>query len=193
MINRIKKNYNRVISRLGGSDLNFIQMRLLVKDFTPEFEKSLKEKIEYNILQANVREASEEDIDCLIYLHEVAWHSTPMPYRPLKKDSINNLLNDPSIIFLIAKVEGEDSGFALINFTGEKSSIGVIAGMGIIPEFHRKGLGTILGMAAWDYFKKKGVAELRCKVYKDNKIAYDFIKGLRFEEYDDDFIQWKLF
>ena len=32
-----------------------------------------------------------------------------------------------------------------------------------------------------------------CKVYKDNKIAYNFIKGLKFEEYDEDFTQWKIF
>ena len=38
-----------------------------------------------------------------------------------------------------------------------------------------------------------GFTDLRCKVYKDNKIAYNFIKGLRFEEYDEDFTQWKLF
>ena len=90
-------------------------------------------------------------------------------------------------------MNGEDSGFALIYFTGEKKQVGVIAGMGIIPELQRKGLGTILGMAAWDYFKKNGVAELRCKVYKENKISYNFIKGLHFEEYDEDFVQWKLF
>ncbi|MBY9016209.1 MAG: GNAT family N-acetyltransferase [Candidatus Lokiarchaeota archaeon] len=174
-------------------DANFIQMRLYVKSITPEFEKSLKEKIEHNIFQTNVRKASEEDIDSLIHLHDLAWHSTPMPYRPLKKESIMNLLNDSSFVFLIAKVKEEDSGFALIYFTDEERCIGIIAGMGIIPELQRKGLGTFLGLAAWDYFKKNGVAELCCKVYKENKISYNFIKGLHFEEYDDDFVQWKFF
>ena len=41
--------------------------------------------------------------------------------------------------------------------------------------------------------KKNEVDELRCKVYKENKISYNFIKGLHFEEYDGDFVQWKLF
>jgi len=190
---RIKKFFSRTFSGLVERDPNFIQMRLFVKSITPEFEKSLKGKIDHNILQADVREALNKDIDCLIYLHDIAWHSTPMPYRPLKKDSISNLLNDSSIVFLIAKVNGEDSGFALIYFTGEERLIGVIAAMGILPELQRKGLGTILSMAAWDYFKKKGVVELRCKVYKENKISYNFIKGLHFEEYDGDFVQWKLF
>ena len=190
---RIKKFFSGTFSGLVERDPNFIQMRLNVKSITPEFEMSLKGKINHNILQAVVREASEEDIGSLIHLRDLAWHSTPMPYRPLKKESISNLLNDPTIIFLIAKVKGEDSGFALIYFTGEEKKIGVIAGMGINPELQRKGLGTILGMAAWDYFKKNSVEELRCKVYKENKISYNFIKGLRFEEYDSDIVQWKLF
>ena len=103
------------------------------------------------------------------------------------------MLKDPNIIFLIAKVDGDYQGFALIYYTGEEKEIGVIAGMGIIPEYHRKGLGTILGLATWDYFKQKGVFELRCKVYKDNEISYKFIKGLGFEEHDDSFTQWKIF
>ncbi len=190
---RIKKIFSKTITGLTGRNPNFIQMRLLVKNITPEFVEALKQRIEHNIVQAKIREANEKDIDCLIELHDRAWHSTPMPFRPLKEDSILEMLKDPSIIFLIAEVKGEDSGFALIYFTGEEELIGIIAGLGIIPELHRKGLGTILGMAAWDYFKKKGVVELRCKVYKDNKISYKFIKGLKFEEYDEDFVQWKVF
>ena len=190
---RIKKFFSRTITGLAGRNSNFIQMRLLVKNITPEFEDFLKQRVEHNIIQADIREANENDVDCLIELHDRAWHSTPMPFRPLKEDSIEKMLKDPSIVFLIANVEGKDSGFALIYFTGEESLIGVIAGLGIIPELHRKGLGTILGMAAWDYFKKRGVIELRCKVYKDNIISYNFIKSLRFEEYDEDFVQWKVF
>jgi ribosomal protein S18 acetylase RimI-like enzyme len=190
---RIKNFLSRTITSLTGRNPKFIQMRLFVKNITPEFEEALKQKIEHNIVQAEIREANEKDVDCLIKLHDRAWHSTPMPYRPLKKDSIEKMLKDSKIIFLIAKVRGEESGFALIYFTGEEDLIGVIAGLGIIPELHRKGLGTILGLAVWDYFKKKGVIELRCKVYEDNKTSYNFIKGLKFEEYDEDFVQWKVF
>lgn len=190
---RIKNFLSRTITGITGRNPKFIQMRLLVKKITPEFEEALKQKIEHNIVRAVIREANENDVNCLIELHDRAWHSTPMPFRPLKKESIEEMLKDPKIIFLIAKVRDEDSGFALIYFTGEDYLIGVIAGLGIIPELHRKGLGTILGLAVWDYFKRKGVAELRCKVYKDNKISYNFIKGLKFEEYDEDFVQWKVF
>jgi ribosomal protein S18 acetylase RimI-like enzyme len=39
-------------------------------------------------------------------------------------------------------------------------------------------------MAAWNFFKEIGVKELRCEVYKSNKVSYNFIKSLGFEEYD---------
>jgi ribosomal protein S18 acetylase RimI-like enzyme len=189
----LKKLFTRTFDELLDRNPNYIQMRLLVRKITPEFEKALRAKIEYNIPNSDVREANMNDITCLIELHDKAWHSTPMPYRPLNKESIIKMLQDPNIIFLIANVQGEDKGFALIYFTGEEKEIGVIAGLGIIPEYQRKGLGTILGLATWDYFKRKGVFELRCKVYKDNEISYNFIKSLGFEEYDDGFAQWKIF
>ncbi|MFX0011277.1 MAG: GNAT family N-acetyltransferase [Candidatus Hermodarchaeota archaeon] len=189
----IKKLFNRTFDELLERNPNYIQMRLPVRKITPEFEKMLRSKVEHNIFHAEVREANMNDIDCLIKLHDVAWHSTPMPYKPLNRESITKMLKDPNIIFLVAKVDGNDRGFALIYYTGEEKEIGVIAGMGIIPEYQRKGLGTILGLATWDYFKQKGVFELRCKVYKDNEISYNFIKGLGFEEHDDGFTQWKIF
>lgn len=181
------------IKKFSQKDTDFIQMRLPVFNITEDFENNLKDKIKDSLINAEIREATREDIDHLIDLHDRAWHSTPMPYRPLTKEKIINMLIDESIIFLIAKVEGEDSGFALIYFTSKDNLVGVIAGLGILPELQRKGLGTILGMASWDLFKKKGVKELRCKVYKDNKASYSFIRGLGFEEYDEDFVTWKLF
>ena len=180
------------IKSLGNKDINYIQMRLPVSRITPEFENSLKEKVAHNILKAVIREATMEDIESLMMLHDLAWHSTPMPYRPIDKTKIIKNIEDEDIIFLIAKVEGKDSGFALIYFTGIDKKFGVIAGLGILPRLQNKGLGTMLGLATWNYFKTRGVVELRCKVYKDNKASYNFIRGLKFEEYSDDFVQWKM-
>jgi ribosomal protein S18 acetylase RimI-like enzyme len=47
-------------------------------------------------------------------------------------------------------------------------------------------LGTILGLAAWNYFKEKGLKELRCEVYKENLRSYNFIKSLNFEEFGEE-------
>ena len=187
-----KKTYGE-IKNISQNDLDFIQMRLPVSNITEDFENNLKDKIRHSFINAEIRQATGEDIEHLINLHDRAWHSTPMPYRPLTEERINEILKDESVIFLIAKVEGKDRGFALIYLTSKDNFVGVIAGLGIIPEFQRKGLGTILGMASWDLFKKKGVKELRCKVYKDNIVSYNFIRGLGFEEYDENFVTWKLF
>jgi len=176
----------------GNRDINYIQMRLPVSKITPEYEQNLKEKVSHNILKAEIREATMEDVESLKVLHDLAWHSTPMPYRPLDRERIIENIKDDNIIFLIAKIEGEDCGFTLIYFTGDSKKIGVIAGMGILPQLQKKGLGTMLGLAIWNYFKTRGVVELRCKVYIDNKVSYKFIKGLQFEEYDDEFVQWKM-
>lgn len=167
-------------------------MRLLVDDISEDFENELKEKVEHNIFHAEIREATDEDVDTIIELHEKAWHSTPMPYKRLSRKNIIDLIADQEIIFLIARVNNKDSGFALIYFTGEKNKVGVIAGLGVIPEFQGKGLGTVLAMACWKYFKERGVEELRCKVYKDNFSSLRFIKSLGFKEYDEDLVIWKI-
>ena len=87
-------------------------------------------------------------------------------------------------MFLIGKVYGRDAAFVILDFEGENNECAVIAALAVLPRFQRKGLGTILGTAAWNYLKEnyKHVKELKCEVYKDNKISYSFIKGIGFEE-----------
>lgn len=86
---------------------------------------------------------------------------------------------------MIVKVYGIDGAFTILDLEGDNKEYGIIAGLGVLPRFQRKGLGTVLGLAAWDHFKKKGVKELRCKVYKDNQRSFHFIKGLNFEVYGE--------
>ncbi|MFX0058986.1 MAG: GNAT family N-acetyltransferase [Candidatus Hodarchaeota archaeon] len=191
---RIKNFFISITSGLKYNvqdNYKYIQMSLPVQDITRQFEASLTEKIENNIIHADVREAKPVDLDSIIELHDKSWKSAPMPYHQLNKEKILKLFDDPEIKFLIAGVDSIDSGFIVLYFTGDKNEIGVIAGLGVIPELQRKGLGTILGMAAWDYFKKRDVKELRCKIYKDNKISYNFVKNLGFREYEGEIITWK--
>ncbi|MFX1434129.1 MAG: GNAT family N-acetyltransferase [Promethearchaeota archaeon] len=190
--------FRNLLSRITSSvennfkrESDYIQMRLLVEDITDDFEKKLKLKTEDSILYADIREAKEEDIKSIVNLYNLAWHSTSMPYHTLNENNLNEMMEDPDIVFLIAQVDSIDSGFALIYYAGQNNEMGVIAGLGVIPELQHKGLGTILGLAVWSYFKKRGVKELRCKVYKDNNVSYSFIKGLKFEEYEDDVVTWK--
>lgn len=192
-LNKFFSDAEKSIEKLYLGDKKYIQMRLLVEDITEEYENKLKEKIDHSILHADIREAHEKDIDSIIILHDKAWHSTPMPYRIPSKEKLTEMVNNTDVVFLIAKVNAVDSGFIISYFTGNKKEIGVIAGLGILPELQRKGLGTILGLAAWNHFKQKGIKELRCKVYLNNTISYSFIKGLGFKEYGDDLATWKFF
>ncbi|MFX1575071.1 MAG: GNAT family N-acetyltransferase [Promethearchaeota archaeon] len=182
--NKIREGFQR--------EPNYIQMRLSVNKITKNFEDSLKNKIKNKVTQVRIREAVEKDIDNLIAIHDKAWHSTPMPYHALSKENLLEIIKDPDITILIAEENSTDIGFIILYFTGEKKNVGVIAGLGILPELQNKGLGTFLGIASWNFFKGKGVKELRCKVFKDNKISYNFIKELGFEEYNLDFPIWKL-
>jgi len=158
-------------------------MRLPVDKITPELETNIKEKVERNILKAKIREAIKDDLESVVYLYNRSWMTSCTPFSPLSIDSLKNLYEYPEIKILIAKVYGSDSGFVILDLEGPNNEFGVIAGLGVLPRFQRKGLGTVIGMAAWNYFKKKGIKELRCEVYKENKVSHNFIKSLGFEEF----------
>jgi len=159
------------------------QMRLPVEKITPEFEAQMKEKIEHNIYQARIREATEKDLNTVVEIYNKSWLTSNTPFRPMEKETLKKILMDPETVFLIARVFGIDSAFVILDFEGKNKEFGIIAGLGVIPKFQRKGLGTVLGLATWDYFKKKGVKELRCEVYKNNDISTNFIEALKFEEF----------
>ena len=161
----------------------YLQMRLPIEKITKEFENTLRDKIEKKIYRANIREAELKDLSIITDVYNKSWLTSSTPFRPIKKETLKQIFNDQNTVFLIARVYGSDGGFVILDFEGEHNEYGVIAGLGVLPRFQGKGLGTILGMAAWNYFKEKGLKELRCEVYKDNKKSYNFIKGLNFEEF----------
>ena len=163
--------------------LEYIQMKLPVSKITPEVEDILKKKVEHNILQAKIREANMEDLESVMYLYNRSWLVSSTPFRAITKETLRIIFEYPETLFLIAKAYGSDAAFVILDYEGSNKEYGIIAGLGVLPRFQRKGLGTVIGLAAWNYFKKKGVKELRCEVYKDNKVSYDFIKSIGFVEY----------
>jgi ribosomal protein S18 acetylase RimI-like enzyme len=161
----------------------YLQMRLLIDKITKEFENSLRDKIEHRIFHASIREATKNDLTSIQNIYNRAWLTSNTPFRPIERDTLKKIFIDPDTVFLVAKVYNIDGGFVILDFEGENKEYGVIAGLGVLPRFQGKGLGTILGLAAWNYFKEKGLEELRCEVYKDNQKSLSFIKGLNFEEF----------
>ena len=161
----------------------YLQMRLPIEKITKEFENTLRKKIEKKIYHANIREAELKDLSIVTDIYNKSWLTSSTPFRPIQKGTFKQIFNDQNTVFLIAEVYGSDGGFIILDFEGENMEYGIIAGLGVLPRFQGKGLGTILGMAAWNYFKEKGLKELRCEVYNDNQKSFNFIKGLNFEEF----------
>ncbi|MFX1314984.1 MAG: GNAT family N-acetyltransferase [Promethearchaeota archaeon] len=179
-----RKQISQKVEELYSDGMVYIQMRLPVEKITKEFEDKLKNKIEHTIISAIIREAKLTDLNSIKNIYNKSWLTSNTPFRPITKTSLLQIFEDPDTIFLISKVYGIDAAFAILNFEGEKKEFAIIAALAVLPRFQRKGLGTILGMATWNFLKEnyKYVKELKCEVYKDNSVSYSFIKWLGFEE-----------
>lgn len=174
-----------VLDEIERTGLEYIQMKLPLEKITREFEAELSEKVEKNILHAQIRVASENDLESIMYVYNRSWLTSNTPFSRITVESLKNIYDFPETVILIAKVYGSDAAFIILDFEGPNNQYGVIAGLGVLPRFQRKGLGTVIGMAAWNFFKKKkGVKELRCEVFTENLTSYNFIKSLGFEEFD---------
>ncbi|MFX1386128.1 MAG: GNAT family N-acetyltransferase [Promethearchaeota archaeon] len=180
-----KLEVDKTAEELYQDGMVYIQMRLPVEKITEEFENKLKDKIEHNIIQAKIREATKEDLDSLKNIYNRAWLTSNTPFRPITKTDLLKILDYPETVFLIGKVYGTDAAFLLLDFEGKNNEYAIIAALAVIPRFQRRGVGSVLGMASWQFLKQKypNIKEIRCEVYKDNKVSYSFIKGIGFEEY----------
>ncbi len=173
-----------VLDEIEQTGLEYIQMKLPLEKITREFESELGEKVEKNILHAKIRVASETDLESIMYIYNRSWLTSNTPFSRITVDSLETIYGYPETVILIAKVYGSDAAFIILDFEGPNNEYGDIAGVGVLPRFQRKGLVTVIGMAAWNFFKeKKGVKELRCEVFTENLTSYNFIKSLGFEEF----------
>jgi ribosomal protein S18 acetylase RimI-like enzyme len=157
-------------------------MKLPVAKITKRFEEKLREQVSHNILGAEIREADSDDVESILSIYDKSWHSTTMPFVPITRKRVLSLLQNTNYEILIAKVNKIDSAFAIVYLTGDDKEVGVIGILAVIPELQHRGLGTLMGIAIWDYFIRKEVKELRCRVYFDNTASYTFLRRLGFEE-----------
>jgi len=181
-----KVEVDKAVDELYQDGMVYIQMKLPVEKITKDFETLLKDKIEHNIIKAKIRKATKEDLDSLKNIYNRAWLTSNTPFRPIGKTDLSKILDYSNTVFLIGKVYGMDAAFLLLDFEGENNEYAIIAALAVLPRFQRRGVGSVLGMASWQYLKENypNVKEIRCEVYKDNKVSYSFIKGIGFEEYD---------
>jgi ribosomal protein S18 acetylase RimI-like enzyme len=172
------------LQKIEREGMPYIQLRLPVSTITEEFETKVKEKVENNVIRAEIREATPQDLDIIKDIYNKAWLTSSTPFRAIDTTTLNTIFEDGDTVFLIAKVYGKDAGFIILDVE-EEGKIATIAALGVLPRFQRRGLGTMMGIAAWNYFKKKvpNIQELRAEVYKENQVSYNFIKALGFEEF----------
>ncbi|MFX1314983.1 MAG: GNAT family N-acetyltransferase [Promethearchaeota archaeon] len=163
--------------------LKYIQMRLPIEKITPAFEQKIKEKVEHNILRAKIREVTLDDLESIKNIYNRAWLTSNEPYTQINVDALREIYKDQDTVIFIAKVYGTDAGFMILDREGPNKEYGVICGLGVEIRFQGRGLGTVLGLAAWNYFKEKGVIELRCEVYEKNSASQFFINSMGFEQY----------
>ncbi|TXT67497.1 MAG: hypothetical protein BAJALOKI1v1_80030 [Promethearchaeota archaeon] len=173
------------LKKIEKEGMPYIQLRLPVKEITPEFENKITQKVEHNVIKAQIREAEFRDLKTIKEIHDKAWLTSNTPFRAIDIDTLEIIFEDKDTIFLIAKVYGRDAGFIILD-SEEEGKVGTIAALGVLPNFQRKGLGLVLGMAGWNYFKKHhpNIEELRAEVYEKNKVSYNFIKALGFNKFD---------
>lgn len=173
------------LEKIEKEGLEYVQMRLPIQQITEEKEEALKQKMESNIIKADIREATEADLEKVKKIYNRAWLTSSTPFRMIDIDTLDPIFRDPDTIFLIGRLYGQDAAFVIIDFEGPNQEYAVIAGLGVIPKYQRKGLGTIMGMAAWNYLKQNhpNIEELRSEVYRKNTASYNFIKSLGFEEF----------
>ena len=177
-----KLKLRKVLNMFVKTPEEYIQLKLPIAKITKRFEEKLREKVSHNILGAEIREAKNEDVESILSIYDRSWHSTTMPFVPITGKRLLGVLKNENYEILIAKIDNIDSAFAIIYLTGDDKEVGVIGILAVIPELQHRGLGTIMGIAIWDYFISKGVKELRCRVYFDNTASYTFLRRLGFEE-----------
>ena len=97
---------------------------------------------------------------------------------------MEELFYDPKYKLLIAKINSIVVGFVILCYEGLNNEYGVIAGLGIEPRFHRRGIGTALGIEAWKFFKQNNVKEIRCEVYYKNIVSLNFVKSFLLTIFD---------
>ena len=143
-----------------------------------------KEELEvYRVGGIGIRKANNEDIGVFVKLYNRAFMRGLDPWSPATEKQFYEILNHKNTVVLIASTQGQDVGFIITDLEGSSNEIGVICGLGVDPRYQRRGIARFLGIAAWDYFRKRNVIELQCEVYESNSPSFQLIQSLHFEEF----------
>ncbi|MBY9018964.1 MAG: hypothetical protein KGD66_09050, partial [Candidatus Lokiarchaeota archaeon] len=88
-----KEKANEVASNLEErlQGMVYIQMRLPIEKITKQYEDNVKKKIEANIYQAKIREASLKDLEIVTNIYNKSWLTSRTPFRPIEKETLKTI------------------------------------------------------------------------------------------------------
>jgi ribosomal protein S18 acetylase RimI-like enzyme len=166
-----------------------VVLKLPIEKITSEFEKKLRDRIRPYSEVPKIRQVKEEDYESVVPIYNRAYKNLHAKILPINLDIIRDMDEDSESVILVAEADDEIAGIIILEFEGQNDEYEyvTITDWAVSPKFRRKGIGTRLCIAAWDYFEPKGVKEIRCEVYVNNPVAYNFIKSMGFEEIRTDY------
>ncbi|GAB4325334.1 MAG: hypothetical protein Kow0069_31340 [Promethearchaeota archaeon] len=193
----------------GGERRGYVyrQMELPAARISPEFEAQVRKRIHPHV---RVVPATLEDDERVASLHNHAFLTATDPYAPIRAEDVRHLLLCPRTLVLVGMIWGaQDCGFIVLTFdehcsdeevlSAERAAkeggevnqppgpeagheVGFISGLGVLPQWQRRGVGTTLGVKSWEFFKSAGVQTLRCEVFLGNDASYALIRAMGFDE-----------
>ncbi|MHA1732546.1 MAG: GNAT family N-acetyltransferase [Promethearchaeota archaeon] len=189
----------------GKKGYVYRQMELPREKITPEWEQGIRKRIHPHV---TIELAGLEDVERVTDIHNRAFLTAPDPYAPITESDIRRLILCPRTLVIIGLIWGaQDCGFIILNFeehcseeeinridtlarTGiraknlpeEEYECAFISGLGVLPQWQRRGVGTTLGIKSWDIVKEYDVERLACEVYEGNAASYNLIVSMGFEE-----------
>jgi ribosomal protein S18 acetylase RimI-like enzyme len=170
---------------LYSDDEHYIKMRLPVKDIEKDTIPELRDAVKNLDIKPEIHVADKSEINDLNNIYHQSWIASDLPMKGVTQELIRDIFNDKNTRFLIAQIENKNVGFILVEFDKKNEDIGIISGIGILPEYQSLGLGKFLALQSWKFFKEKNVKTLQCEVYEKNVKGIKFIKSLGFQEYGE--------
>lgn len=163
----------------------FVELRMPAEKFANEYEVKIENKVSKDLPPFIIQEVTLEDIPRIEKLYENARNTSLANFRKLNTRAFEKLIDHPLSHFLILNIDGVDAGFIFVEIDEKNQTHGYITGLGIEPEFKRKGLGSLLAVQAFRKYFKGVVEELICEVYYRNEASFKFITSMGFEIYDE--------
>ncbi len=162
----------------------YIKLKLPISKISKELLIRLDLKVKNTYIKPKISLAKEEDLPKITKIYNRAWLTSNTPFRQMNTEQFQTLFFLPKYTFLIAQVFGIDAGFLILCYEGINDEYGVLVGIGINPQFQRKGVGTALALRAWQMFSMRNIKEIQCEIFYENFKSLQFAKSIGFEEYD---------